>query len=82
MTMPDPARTEALRDAERRLLAAQLAADADELDRLIDDRLIFTGPDGDHYTKEQELQLQRSGDQALTEVSEEELTVLVDVAPA
>jgi hypothetical protein len=33
----------ALRDAERRLQAAQLAGDADVLDGLLDDRLICTG---------------------------------------
>ncbi|WP_416210171.1 nuclear transport factor 2 family protein [Frankia sp. Cr1] len=37
---------EALRDAERCLQRAQLASDVAALDRLIDDRLVFTGPDG------------------------------------
>jgi hypothetical protein len=35
--------TSALRDAERRMQAAQLAGDADVLDGLLDDRLIYTG---------------------------------------
>jgi ketosteroid isomerase-like protein len=67
-----------LRDAERRLQAAQLAADADALDLLLDDRLVFTGPDGSLYSKAQELAIQRSGQQALTRVEQDELAVLVD----
>jgi ketosteroid isomerase-like protein len=67
-----------LRDAERRLQAAQLAADADALDLLLDDRLVFTGPDGSLYSKAQELEIQRSGGQALTRVEQEDLAVLVD----
>jgi hypothetical protein len=69
--------TDTLLAAERRLQAAQLAADADALDELIDDRLVFTGPDGVLYSKQDDLDLQRSGDQRLTEVTEEELTALV-----
>ncbi|WP_219469091.1 nuclear transport factor 2 family protein [Nonomuraea rhizosphaerae] len=70
---------EELRAAERRLQAAQLAADADALDELLDDRLIFTlGVDGKTYTKQDDLELQRSGAQALTRVDEEELQVLAD----
>ncbi|MEU4366782.1 nuclear transport factor 2 family protein [Micromonospora chersina] len=68
--------TESLRDAERRLQAAQLAADAEALDELIDDRLIFTGPGGLLYSKADDLALQRSGQQRLTQVTEEELLVL------
>jgi ketosteroid isomerase-like protein len=70
--------TDDLRDAERRLQAAQLAADADALDRLLDDRLVFTGPDGNLYSKAQELEIQRLGQQTLTKVEQEELAVLVD----
>ena len=69
---------DALREAERRLQAAQLAADADALDRLMDDRLVFTGPDGQLYDKAGERAVQRLGEQALTEVSQESLEVLVD----
>ena len=69
--------TAALRAAERRLQAAQLAADADALDLLLDDRLVFTGPDGRQYGKADDLALQRSGRQRLTRVEEEELAVLV-----
>lgn len=69
--------TEALRDAERRLQRAQLASDVAALDRLIDDRLIFTGPDGRRYTKQDDLQVHRSGRQSMVRVDEEDLTVLV-----
>jgi hypothetical protein len=62
-----------LRAAERRLQAAQLAADAEALDELLDDRLIFTFDRC--YTKADDLALQRSGQQVLTKVDEEELTV-------
>ena len=67
-----------LREAERRLQAAQFAADASALDALIDDRLVFTGPDGVLYSKDDDLELQRTGGQRLTRVDEENLRVLVD----
>ncbi|WP_051942938.1 nuclear transport factor 2 family protein [Streptacidiphilus rugosus] len=70
-------RTEELRAAERRLQAAQLAGDADTLDTLLDDRLVFTGPDGSLSGKGDDLALHRSGEQRLTRVEEEELAVLV-----
>ncbi|WP_042377455.1 nuclear transport factor 2 family protein [Streptacidiphilus melanogenes] len=66
-----------LRSAERRLQAAQLAADADALELLLDDRLVFTGPDGRLYSKKDDLEIQRSGRQRLGRVDEEELAVLV-----
>ncbi|MEY9846544.1 ketosteroid isomerase-like protein [Streptacidiphilus sp. BW17] len=72
--------TEELRSAERRLQAAQLAADADALDVLLDDRLVFTGPDGRLYGKNDDLEIQKGGRQRLTRVDEEDLTVLVDGA--
>jgi ketosteroid isomerase-like protein len=68
---------DALRTADRRLQAAQLAADAEALDGLIDDRLVFTGPDGQLYSKADDLALQRSGEQRLTEVTEEDLVAIV-----
>ena len=46
---------------EARLRAAQLAADADALDALIADNLLFTGPDGQVGTKGQDLDAHRSG---------------------
>jgi ketosteroid isomerase-like protein len=68
-----------LREAERRLQAAQLAGDIAALERLLDDRMIFTfGPDGKCYTKQDNLQLHRLRQQVLTKVVEEDLTVLVE----
>ncbi|GIH92384.1 nuclear transport factor 2 family protein [Planobispora siamensis] len=72
--------TEELYEAERRLQAAQLAGDVEELDRLLDERLVFTGPpDGRLHTGAKELDLHnhRSRTQVMTEVTEEELTVVV-----
>ncbi|MEV4756983.1 nuclear transport factor 2 family protein [Micromonospora sp. NPDC049559] len=71
------AQAAALRAAERRLQRAQLASDVAELDRLIDDRLVFTGPDGRLYSKQDDLHVHRSGRQSMTRVDEEDLAVLV-----
>jgi hypothetical protein len=68
--------TESLLAADRRLQSAQLAADAATIDELLDDRLVFTGPGGRLYSKEDDLRLQRSGQQRLTEVTEEELAAI------
>jgi hypothetical protein len=76
--MTEDSRTEDLRRAERRLQAAQLASDVADLEKLLDDRLIFTGPDGNHYSKGDDLDAHRSGQQSVTRVSEEDLIVLVD----
>ena len=46
---------------EVRLLAAMLASDADVLADLIDDAVVFTGPDGAVLSKEQDLSAHRSG---------------------
>ena len=71
--------TDELREAERHLQAAQLAGDIAALDQLLDDRLLFTfGPDGECYTKQDDLQLHRSRQQVLTKVIEEDLTVLIE----
>ncbi|GAA3949788.1 nuclear transport factor 2 family protein [Actinoplanes auranticolor] len=66
-----------LRAAERRLQAAQLASDVPALDELLDDRLIFTGPDGALYGKQDDLRVHRAGTQVIDALHEEELTVLV-----
>ncbi|MDG6110288.1 nuclear transport factor 2 family protein [Dactylosporangium aurantiacum] len=76
--MTGPAALERLQAAERRLQAAQLASDVAVLDELIDERLIFTGPDGRLYGKEDDLRLHRSGAQTMTAVQEEDLRCLVD----
>ena len=46
---------------EAALRAAQLAADVGALDSLIDDELLFAGPDGQLATKAQDLEAHRSG---------------------
>jgi hypothetical protein len=73
----DIAEVEALRAAERRLQRAQPSSDVAALDRLIDDRLVFTGPDSDPYSKQDDLHAHRSGRQSMTRVDEEDLAVLV-----
>ncbi len=46
---------------EDQLRSAQLTADVSVLDRLISDRLLFTGPDGQLGTKAQDLEAHGSG---------------------
>jgi ketosteroid isomerase-like protein len=75
--MNDEHRVEQLRQAERRLQAAQRASDVAALDQLLDDRLIFTGPDGRCYTKQDDLHVHRTGAQVITSIREDELTVVV-----
>ena len=55
-----------IHQAEERLRAAMLTGDVSELDALIDDRLVFIGPDGGAYTKEDDLELHRSGAERVT----------------
>ncbi len=66
-----------LRSAERRLQAAQLASDVPALDDLLDDRLVFTGPDGALYTKQDDLRVHRTRTQVIDTLHEEDLSVLV-----
>jgi len=75
--MTSPELTETLRAAERRLQAAQLASDVEALADLLDDGLLFTGPDGALYTKDDDLGAHRSGQQVLSRVEESELQVSV-----
>jgi ketosteroid isomerase-like protein len=75
--VPHDNRIEELRTAERQLQAAQRASDVAELDRLIDDRLIFTGPGGKLYSKADDLRMHGTGEQKITRVDEDELSVLV-----
>jgi ketosteroid isomerase-like protein len=69
--------TESLRAAERRLQASQLASDVEALADLLDDALLFTGPDGTLYTKGDDLSAHRTGQQVLSRVEESELQALV-----
>jgi ketosteroid isomerase-like protein len=60
---------------EARLRAAQLSADVAELDQMIDDVLLFTGPDGQLGTKAQDLAAHGSGAVRFREHEPEELRV-------
>ena len=60
---------------EARLRAAQLSADVAELDALLDDVLLFTGPDGQLGTKAQDLAAHGSGAVRFREHEPEELHV-------
>ena len=51
---------ETIRQLEAELRAAQLQSDVVALDRLIDDALLFTGPDGTVATKADDLALHRN----------------------
>ena len=62
-------------DLEARLRAAQLAADIAQLDELIDDVLLFTGPDGQLGTKAQDLAAHRGGAVRFRQHEPEELRV-------
>ncbi len=50
-----------IRENETRLRLAMLSSNVAELDRLIDDRLLFVGPDTGLYGKADDLELHRSG---------------------
>ena len=64
-----------LRACEEALRQAQLASDVSVLDRLVDDTLIFTGPDGAVYGKQDDLDAHRRGMVRITrlEPSEERI---------
>jgi ketosteroid isomerase-like protein len=65
-----------LRQAERRLQAAQLAGDVVALDHLLDDHLVAIGPDGSRYTKDDDLAAHRSGSSVVSTLVEDGLEVL------
>lgn len=60
---------------EARLRTAQLSADVAQLDELIDDMLLFTGPDGQLASKAQDLAAHRGGAVRFREHQPEELRV-------
>ncbi|MEU7172081.1 MULTISPECIES: nuclear transport factor 2 family protein [Micromonospora] len=67
-----------LRAAERRLQAAQRAADVESLDALLHPRVVGAGPDGTVFTKEDDLESYRSGALRITGLVEESLDVQDD----
>jgi ketosteroid isomerase-like protein len=66
-----------LREAERELQSAMRDGDVGALDRLIDDRVIATGPDGRQFTKAQDLEAHRSKTLVIHNLTEEDLSVVV-----
>ncbi len=52
-----------------------LAGDVPTLDRLIDDALLFVGPTGALFRKEEDLENHRSGRQRLTKLAQRDLAV-------
>lgn len=73
---------EEIRRHEERLRQAMLAGDVDELDRLLDDALLFVGPDTRVYGKADDLALHRTRTTRFTclEVRDLRLAVHGDVA--
>jgi ketosteroid isomerase-like protein len=67
---------------ESALRQAQLKSDVREFDRLIDDELVFTGPNGLVYGKQDDLDAHRSGAIRITrlEPSEERIQNFGDIA--
>jgi hypothetical protein len=61
-----------LHDCEAALRQAQLAGDVLTLDRLIDDALVFTGPDGAVYGKHDDLEAHRRGAVRITRLDPSE----------
>ena len=59
--MTEDAYEASLRACEAALRQAQLTSDVRELDRLVDDALVFTGPNGAVYTKQDDLDAHRRG---------------------
>lgn len=74
--MPTEDRETQLRAAERRLQQAQRHSDVAALDALIDPRLVFTGPDGRLYGKQDDLDLHGTGRQVMVLVEEHDLLVV------
>lgn len=68
--------------SESALRRAQLSGDVAALERLVDDQLVFTGPDGNIYSKADDLNAHRQGWVRITrlEPSEERMQRFGDVA--
>jgi ketosteroid isomerase-like protein len=58
---PVEASLDSLHACETALREAQLASDVQELDRLVDDALVFIGPNGAVYGKQDDLDAHRRG---------------------
>jgi ketosteroid isomerase-like protein len=73
---------ESLRACEAALRQAQLTSDVRELDRLVDDALVFVGPNGAVYGKQDDLDAHRRGLIRITRLdpSEERIQFLGHIA--
>jgi ketosteroid isomerase-like protein len=71
-----------LHACEAALRRAQLASDVEELDRLVDDALVFIGPNGAVYSKNDDLDAHRRGLIRITrlEPSEERVQLFGHIA--
>ena len=71
-----------LRACEAALRRAQVASDVGELDRLVEDSLVFTGPNGAVYSKNDDLDAHRRGLIRITrlEPSEERIQLFGHIA--
>ncbi|MFC1408860.1 nuclear transport factor 2 family protein [Streptacidiphilus sp. N1-12] len=67
----------ALEEAEQRLQSAVRAGDVEALDLLLDDRVVYTGPDGRSLTKEEDLATHRSGTLVVEVLDQQDLEVTV-----
>jgi ketosteroid isomerase-like protein len=75
--MVDDDRERSVLVAERALQAAMLASDVEELDRLLHPDLLAVGPDGQLVDKAADLAGHRSGVITISELTEEDVRVLV-----
>ncbi|MFC5911465.1 nuclear transport factor 2 family protein [Streptacidiphilus monticola] len=67
----------ALHEAEQRLQAAIRSGDVGTLDLLLDDRVVYTGPDGRSLTKEEDLEAHSSRALAVEVFEQQDLQVTV-----
>ncbi len=62
-------------EMEERLRTAMLTSDVTELDTLIDDRLLFVGPEGNVYHKADDLELHRLGKTKFNQIALENIQI-------
>ena len=66
-----------LHEAERQLQAAIRSGDVETLDLLLDDRVVYTGPDGHSLSKEEDLDAHRSRTLSVDVFDQQDLQVTV-----
>lgn len=77
MGTDEAARGAALHEAEQRLQAAVRSGDVEALRLLLDDHVVYTGPDGSTSTKEEDLEAHRSRTLAVDVFDQQDLHVTV-----